>query len=73
MTARERVQFLLDDGTFEETDKLRTHRCYDFGMESRSFTATDLLPVMDASKDGWFLFSHRTLQCLADRFRRRMR
>ena len=33
MTARERVEFLLDDGTFEETDKLVTHRCGDFGMQ----------------------------------------
>jgi len=32
MSARERVEFLLDDGTFEETDKLVTHRCNDFGM-----------------------------------------
>src|SRR6266545_945195 len=35
MTARERVEFLLDDGTFEEFDKLVTHRCLDFGMESQ--------------------------------------
>src|SRR5690242_4652047 len=32
MSARERVEFLLDEGTFEETDKLVTHRCSDFGM-----------------------------------------
>jgi propionyl-CoA carboxylase beta chain len=32
MSARERIEFLLDDGTFEETDKLVTHRCSDFGM-----------------------------------------
>jgi len=32
MSARERVEFLLDEGTFEETDKLVTHRCYNFGM-----------------------------------------
>src|SRR6201987_4579691 len=29
---RERIEFLLDEGTFEETDKLVTHRCSDFGM-----------------------------------------
>jgi propionyl-CoA carboxylase beta chain len=33
MSARERIEFLLDEGTFEETDKLVTHRCVDFGME----------------------------------------
>src|ERR1700730_1867077 len=32
MSARERIEFLLDEGTFEETDKLITHRCHDFGM-----------------------------------------
>ena len=32
MSARERVEFLLDEGSFEETDKLVTHRCTDFGM-----------------------------------------
>jgi propionyl-CoA carboxylase beta chain len=32
MSARERIQFLLDEDTFEETDKLVTHRCSDFGM-----------------------------------------
>src|ERR1700722_13873133 len=32
MSARERIEFLLDDGTFEETDKLVTHCCNDFGM-----------------------------------------
>src|SRR5882672_3127433 len=30
MSARERIEFLLDEGTFEETDKLVTHRCDGF-------------------------------------------
>src|SRR5664279_6362655 len=37
MSARERIEFLLDEGTFEETDKLVTHRCTDFGMEEQTF------------------------------------
>ncbi len=32
MSARERIEFLLDEGSFEETDKFVTHRCTDFGM-----------------------------------------
>src|SRR6266581_7421169 len=32
MTARERIEFLLDEGTFEETDKFVTHRTTEFGM-----------------------------------------
>jgi propionyl-CoA carboxylase beta chain len=34
LTARERVELLFDPGTFEEVDKLVTHRCRDFGMEN---------------------------------------
>ena len=32
LTARERIADLFDPGTFEEIDKLVTHRCLDFGM-----------------------------------------
>ncbi len=33
LTARERIELLLDPGTFTETDRFVTHRCTDFGME----------------------------------------
>ena len=32
LTARERIDLLFDPGSFQETDKLVTHRCRDFGM-----------------------------------------
>lgn len=32
LTARERIDLLLDKGSFEEIDMLRTHTCVDFGM-----------------------------------------
>jgi len=35
LTARERIDFLLDEDTFEEMDKLVEHRCTDFGMEKQ--------------------------------------
>ncbi len=35
LTARERVEFLLDRGSFVELDKFKTHRCDDFGMDQR--------------------------------------
>ena len=35
MTARERIDALLDKGTFCETDKLVNHRCTRFGMEKK--------------------------------------
>ena len=37
MSARERIEFLLDEGSFEETDKLVTHRCTDFGMPDQKY------------------------------------
>src|SRR6056297_604676 len=36
-TARERVLQLLDPGTFNEIDKLVTHRNYDFEMHEKKF------------------------------------
>ena len=33
LTARERIDLLLDKGSFRETDKFVTHRCPDFGLE----------------------------------------
>jgi len=35
LTARERVELLLDEGSFEELDKLVEHRCTDFDMGGR--------------------------------------
>src|SRR5436190_2039959 len=37
MSARERVEFLLDESTFEETDRLVTHRTNDFGLAERKY------------------------------------
>ncbi len=33
MSARERIDFLLDEGSFQEVDRLVTHSCRDFGMD----------------------------------------
>jgi propionyl-CoA carboxylase beta chain len=37
MTARERIDFLLDEGTFEEFDKLVVHRSQDFGLDKQVY------------------------------------
>jgi len=37
MTARERIEYFLDKGSFEELDKFVVHRCHDFGMEGKKF------------------------------------
>jgi len=35
--ARERIALLLDEDTFEETDRFVSHRCTDFGMEEKRY------------------------------------
>ena len=37
MTARERIEMLLDDGSFEELDMFVTHRCTNFGLDKKKF------------------------------------
>ncbi len=37
MTARERIEFLLDEGTFDEFDRFKKHRCLDFGMQKQQY------------------------------------
>lgn len=34
LTARERIELLVDPGSFREYDMLKTHRCDEFGMKS---------------------------------------
>ncbi|MEJ2035578.1 MAG: acyl-CoA carboxylase subunit beta, partial [Maritimibacter sp.] len=35
LTARERIELLLDEGSFEEFDMFKSHRCTEFGMEQQ--------------------------------------
>ena len=35
LSARERIDLLLDEGSFEELDRLVTHSCHDFDMQSK--------------------------------------
>ncbi len=37
LTARERINLLLDEGSFEELDMFVTHRCTNFGMEKEKY------------------------------------
>lgn len=37
MTARERIEFFLDEGSFEEFDKFVAHRSKDFGLENQIY------------------------------------
>ena len=35
LTARERIELLVDKGSFREYDQLKAHRCVNFGMEKQ--------------------------------------
>ena len=69
MSARERI-FLLDEGSFEETDKLVTHRGNEFGMAEQKYYGDGFVTGYGVWTDGWYLFSLRTSPFLAVRFRR---
>ncbi len=55
-TARERIEMLMDPGSFVEIDKLRVHRCTDFGME-KSRIAGDGIVTGYGTVDGRTVFA----------------
>ncbi len=61
LTARERVERLLDEGTFEEFDKFKTHRCTDFGMQNERYLGDGVIA-------GWGKIDGRTVFVFAQDF-----
>ncbi|MBA2313618.1 MAG: acyl-CoA carboxylase subunit beta [Actinobacteria bacterium] len=61
LTARERIDALLDPGTFVETDMLMRHRSHGFGIEERR-------PYSDAVITGWGLIDGRKVFVFAQDF-----
>ena len=61
LTARERIDLLFDPGTFVEIDKLRVHRCDDFGMDKQRITG-------DGIVSGYGLVDGRTAFAFAQDF-----
>ena len=45
LTARERINLLLDEGSFEEYDMFVRHRCSNFGMEKTQFDGDGVVTV----------------------------
>ncbi|MBP1629762.1 MAG: pccB [Bacteroidetes bacterium] len=43
LTARERIEILLDEGSFEEFDMFVTHRCSDFDMQNQTFLSDGVI------------------------------
>ena len=48
-TARERIEMLVDKGSFEEYDMFKLHRCHNFGMEKkqRRYLKTGILGIVE--------------------------
>jgi propionyl-CoA carboxylase beta chain len=61
LTARERVEILLDEGSFEEFDTFKTHRCTDFGMD-------DHRPYGDGVVTGWGTINGRQVYVFSQDF-----
>ena len=54
LTARERIELLLDEGSFEEFDMFVTHRCTDFGMDQGEKTSGDgVVTELSPATDFW--------------------
>ncbi len=60
-TARERLDRLLDPGSFVELDKLKTHRCSDFGMAEKKVPG-------DGVVTGWGTIENRTVYVFSQDF-----
>jgi propionyl-CoA carboxylase beta chain len=61
LTASERIELLLDDGSFEEFDMFVEHRCTDFGMEDTKIPG-------DGVVTGWGTVNGRTVYVFAKDF-----
>jgi propionyl-CoA carboxylase beta chain len=61
LTARERVELLLDEDSFEEFDMFVAHRCTDFGMENQR-------PAGDGVITGWGTINGRMVYVFSQDF-----
>ncbi|MFN3144051.1 MAG: acyl-CoA carboxylase subunit beta [Paracoccaceae bacterium] len=61
LTARERVELLLDEGSFEEFDTFVAHRCTDFGMQQNR-------PYGDGVVTGWGTVNGRQVYVFSQDF-----
>lgn len=61
LTARERIELLLDEGSFEEFDMFVAHRCVDFGMEKER-------PPGDGVVTGWGTINGRMVYVYSQDF-----
>ncbi|MFD5064322.1 acyl-CoA carboxylase subunit beta [Streptomyces sp. NPDC058394] len=62
LTARERIELLVDPGSFQEVEQLRRHRATGFGLETKK-------PFTDGVITGWGAVEGRTVFVYAHDFR----
>src|SRR6056297_537545 len=61
LTARERIELLLDEGSFEEYDMFVRHRCHDFGMQEHTYPG-------DGVVTGWGTINGRIVYVFSQDF-----
>ncbi len=61
LTARERIEVLLDEDSFEEFDMFKSHRCTDFGMQEVSYPG-------DGVVTGWGTINGRQVYVFSQDF-----
>ena len=61
LTARERIELLLDEGSFEEFDMFVAHRCTEFGMQEQR-------PAGDGVVTGWGTINGRMVYVFSQDF-----
>ena len=61
LTARERIELLLDEGSFEEFDMFKAHRCVDFGMQDQQVAG-------DGVVTGWGTINGRMVYVFSQDF-----
>ena len=73
LTARERIELLVDEGSFEETDMFVKHRAVDFGLNSQHYAGDGVITGFAKIETGMLLCIARTLLYLGARYLKVMR
>jgi propionyl-CoA carboxylase beta chain len=71
LTARERIELLLDPDSFEEWDMFKEHRCTDFGMEKQTVPGDGVVTGYGTINGRLVFIFSRTSRCSAARCRKR--
>jgi propionyl-CoA carboxylase beta chain len=67
LSARERLDLLLDEGSFVELDRFVTHRTSGFGLEDQKYLGDGVVTGYGTVKGAWSTSSARTSPCSAGR------